>query len=265
LRLGGVLGVVIGALRWVSEPEAVGGRRFLVLGLSGLGVLAATLGDASPGEVVAATGSLVLLVGAVVSLNEIHSRVHRVVGAMAALFILGLPLTPGATLMEALLEGLSHPDERWIAVVGLLGMLLLGVGTLRRILAPQSPWASGESLVKILYGAGMLLPILAGIGLGLRAGHEIGPLAVVASAGMAGVSAAAALMSQRLAGRRVERWRRWLGYLDLTPLYAAVWLALRQSLRLVRSAGDLFEGEGAMLWTYVVLLIVSLAVLRKAP
>jgi hypothetical protein len=72
-------------------------------------------------------------------------------------------------------------------------------------------------------------------------------------------------MSQRLAGRRVERWRRWLGYLDLTPLYAAVWLALRQSLRLVRSAGDLFEGEGAMLWTYVVLLIVSLAVLRKAP
>jgi hypothetical protein len=72
-------------------------------------------------------------------------------------------------------------------------------------------------------------------------------------------------MSRRLAGRRVDRWRRWLGYLDLTPVYAAIWRVIREGLRLVRTAGDLFEGEGAMLWTYVVLLIVSLAVLRKTP
>lgn len=265
LRLGGVLGVVIGGLRWVSEPEAVGGRRFLVLGLSGLGVLAATLGGASPGGVVAATGSLVLLVGAVVSLNEIHHRAHRAVGAVAALLTLGLPLTPGATLMVALLGGLARPQERWIALVGLFGMLLLGVGTLRRILGPQTPWASGESLVKILYGAGVLLPILAGVGLGLRAGVDIRGPALAVSAGMTGVAAAVALTSRRLAGRRIERWRRWLGYLDLTPLYGAIWLVIRECLRMVRTAGDLFEGEGAMLWTYVVLLIVSLAVLRKTP
>jgi hypothetical protein len=144
-------------------------------------------------------------------------------------------------------------------------MLLLGVGTLRRILGPQTPWASGESLVKILYGAGMLLPILAGVGLGLWAGVDIRVPTLAVSAGMTVVAAAVALTSRRLAGRRIERWRRWLGYLDLTPLYGAIWLVIRECLRFVRTAGDLFEGEGAMLWTYVVLLIVSLAVLRKTP
>ena len=261
LRLGGVLGVAIGGLRWVSEPEAVGGRRFLVLGLSGLGVLTATFAGASPVGVVTATSTLVLLTGAVVSLSEIHSPVHRAWAVLAALFCVGLPLTPGALLADALLEGLGSSADRLFAAVGLLGMLLLGLGTLRRALVPQTPWASGERLVKILYGAGMLLPLLAGVGLSLRSASGVSVQGIAFSAGMAAVVVVAAWISRRLEGKRLDRWRRWLTYLDPSPLYRLIWPVMRQGLRAIKAIGDLFEGEGAMLWTYVVLLLVFLAIL----
>ncbi|HLB65786.1 MAG TPA: hypothetical protein VJJ46_13165 [Anaerolineales bacterium] len=261
LRLGGALGVVIGGLRWVSEAEAVGGRRFLVLGLSGLGVLAATMDGAPSGAVLAATGMLVLLVGAAVSLNEIHTRAHRVWIALAALFILGLPATPGALIAGLLLRGVQLPGDRAVASLGILGMFLLGLGTFRRAFAPQTPWVSGESLVRLLYSAGLLLPLLGGIGLTIREGAVLSPAGIVLFGVLATTGALGAAAAQRLEGRRFDRWRRWLGYLDPSPVYAALGMLIGGSMRALRSIGDLIEGEGAMLWTYVVLLIVLLAVL----
>lgn len=262
LRIGGVLGIVIGGLRWVSEPEAVGGRRFLVLGLSGLGVLLATVRGAQPEAVLTATGVLVLTIGAAISLAEIHAPAHRVAIVLAALFIAGLPVTPGGMLAQTVTAALGASGDGLVAGACIVGMLLLGVGTLRRAFARGSSWPSGESLVKLLYGAGLFLPLVSGIGLSLRSVRDVS-LEGIGLAGALGLAAALAMpLARRFTGAGSGRWRRWLGYLDPSPLYTGAAFLTGQVLRALRALGDLLEGEGAMLWTYVVLLLVVLAVLR---
>jgi hypothetical protein len=261
LRLGGALGVMIGGLRWASSPEAVGGRRFLVLGVSGLGVLTSTIEGVASGAALASASCLVLVVGASVSLNEIRAPAHRAWIVLATLFLAGLPATPGAMIAGGLARGLQLPGERVVAGIGALGALLLVMGSFRRAFAAQTRWTSGESLLKAVYGAGLLLPLLAGIGLSIWSGVEIVPHELVFSAVLAVLGASAAWGARRLEGRDYDRWRRWLAYLDPSPLYAGLGMLIREALRGLRAVGDLLEGEGAMLWTYVVLLLVLLAVL----
>lgn len=261
LRAGGLLGIAVGGLRWVAEPDAVGGRRFLILGISGLGILASTVAGADPYVVISATGTLILLLGAVVSLSEVHAPFHRAFPSLGALFVVGLPFGPGVPVIGALAHGIASAQDRAIAAAGLLGALLLGLGVARGAFSGQSPWPSAERVVKILFGAGLLLPILAGVGLRLWSDRTIDPREAITSIGLAVLMTTAAFVLPRMPRRRLDRWRRHLHYLDPTPAYRLVWGLVVVILRALRGLGDLVEGEGAMLWTYVALLLVLLAVL----
>jgi hypothetical protein len=261
LRLGGLLGIVVGSLRWMSDPDAVGGRRFLILGLSGLGVLSSTIGGAVPEIVVSATGVMVLLLGALVSVSEVHAPFHRIWPVLGALFVVGMPFTPGAPLVGALVRGLSTPSERAIAAAGLVGTLPLALGVLRRALSSQTPWPTSERMVKILYGTGLILPLLAGVGLEVWSGSQIGGGHAIVFGALTLLGAIAALVLPRIPRRRLDRWRRLFHYLDPSPGYRLLWLVAVGFLRVLRSLGNLLEGEGAMLWTYVALLLILLAVL----
>jgi hypothetical protein len=261
LRFGGLLGIVIGGLRWMSDPDAVGGRRFLILGLSGLGVLASAVEGGAPERVIAATVTLVLLLGALVSVSEVYTPFHRIWPVLGALFTVGMPFTPGAPLVGALVQGLAASSERAIASAGLVGTLPLALGVARRALSSRRPWPTGERMVKVLYGAGLILPLLAGVGLGVWGAGQIENRGAMVFAALALLGAAAALVLPRIPRRRLDRWRRLVQYLDPSPGYRLLWLAAVAFLRVLRSFGDLLEGEGAMLWTYVALLLVLLAVL----
>jgi len=57
----------------------------------------------------------------------------------------------------------------------------------------------------------------------------------------------------------VERARGWIDVLDTGILLQAFVSAVRGTSRLVRPIAQLFEGESAMLWLFVIVLLVLMA------
>lgn len=258
LRAAGVAGVILGGVRWASEPEPVIGRRFLVLGLAGVGVLVASIPGQSPAEVLGVTGALLLLAGAVISLAEVHTPAHRAWMAAGALLLAGLPGSVGGRLVVGVGSGLANQVSWWVAVAAAIGVVLLTTGFGRAVVVRPSAWASSESVVQLTYGGGLLLPTLAGIGLGLwtQRSFSLEGVAIFVLAVTASVLGA----WRRARGREpAGRLARVLRLADPAPLYRLLWAAYR---RLTRWIGDLsasLEGEGAMLWTYVILVLVVIS------
>jgi hypothetical protein len=92
-------------------------------------------------------------------------------------------------------------------------------------------------------------------------GSQIDDRHAIVFAALTLLGAATALVLPRVPRRRLERWRRLLHYLDPSPAYRLLWALAIAFLRASRGLGNLLEGEGAMLWTYVTLLLILLAVL----
>ncbi len=259
LRAAGVLGVVLGAARWALDSDAVMARRFLVLGLVGVGVLAATLPGQSPEAVLSVTGALLLLAGGVVSLGEIHTPAHRVWLGVGALLLAGLPGSIGGRLATVLGSGLVGGGMGWVAAAGVVGIVLLTAGCARAVMAASTAWPSGESLVQMMYGAGLLLPTLAGLGLGLWTRQSLSAIGLIVF--LLAVAAGLVDAWRGLRGRkaRLTRLDRVVSLADPAPLYRVLWAGYRLLTRWIGVLTAALEGEGAMLWTYVVLVLVVLS------
>ena len=67
---------------------------------------------------------------------------------------------------------------------------------------------------------------------------------------------------RRLPKLNIDRWSRLVSWLDPSPIYNVLWSSSLRLLRLARVLGDILEGEGAMLWMIVILLLLFLAFRR---
>jgi hypothetical protein len=213
-----------------------------------------------PDDVIAAAGSLVLFAGALTSLAAIHTPGHRLWPLLAGLLVAGLPGTPGGQLAQGLMAGVSESGQWLAGLVALIGMACLALGAMRGALATATPWAAGESLVRVVYGIGLALPFVACLGLGIWTQGSLGTQGLVLFAAVMATAVGMAVVARQVAPRSADRWKRLVPMLDPMPIYRLLWRGLAQMAQAVRLIGDVLEGEGAMLWTYVILLLIILAV-----
>jgi hypothetical protein len=265
LSVAGAIGAVVGGSRWALSEDPMQGRPFFVLAIASTGVLAAGLDPGGTGEILANTGTMILLVGCAFSLAEIHSPAHRIWPIAAAVIVLGAPLTLGGVLTGALAVGIAGIGTAVLAVLGGIGLAAVGIGVISGATSPQTNWPIGESLVRIVYGLGISLPVLVAIGMGLQlpeARSMIGGLFFL------GVGIAAVLGRFALRGlphRYRELGRRAMARLDPGSLYRGASTAYVGVLRFVRSVAAPLEGQGGMLWLLVVLILVLLGVRGVGP
>jgi hypothetical protein len=259
LRIAGGLGLIIGGLRWAIHIDREAARPFLLLGISGLGVLAAGLTHEIGGAPITAAGGVLLLSGAVFYLAEIFAPPHRAWVGLAALFLAGMPGTPTGVISAALATGLFDTTSVAVTFVGVIGLVLLTTGGIRHIFMPSTPWPTGESLVRVVYGLGLLLPILVGFGLGLRMPGSVSLEASIVFVITIALSLISVFLVRQFPEGSAFRWGRVFEWLDTDPLYRILSRISRVVVSLFRMIGELLEGEGAMLWMIVILLIVILA------
>ena len=262
LRLAGVLGVIVGGLRWSLHTDVATARLFLVLGVSGLGVLAASLSVGSGGAPIAAAGIVLLFAGTVVSLTEVFVPTHRLWLGLASILMAGMPGTPGGVIAASLVESALNGSPLGLVIIGILGLILLTSGCLRLIFLPIRPWPSSESLVRVMYGLGLALPGIVSFGLGLRMSGSVTLEAVAGFAIALTIATLAFFWLRRLPQRDVDRWGRLIEWLDPNPLYRLLWGGSRALIQFFRAIGDILEGEGAMLWMSVILLLLIIALGR---
>jgi hypothetical protein len=259
LRIAGGLGVIVGGLRWAFHLDRDAARPFLLLGISGLGVLVAGLNHEIGGAPIMAAGGVLLLSGAVFYLTEVFAPPHRAWLGLAALFLAGMPGTPTGVISAALATGVLDTTSVAVTFLGVIGLVLLATGGMRHIFLPSTTWPTGESLVRVVYGLGLLLPILVGVGLGLRMPGSVSLEASIVFVITIVLSIISVFLLRRFPKDSVLRWGRMFAWLDPDPLYRSLSRIGRVVVSLFRMIGELLEGEGAMLWMIVILLIVILA------
>jgi hypothetical protein len=264
LLLVGALGGLVGAARWFLEADPLRGRTSLVLALAGLGVVSAVSHPDGPAVALGNSAAILVTLVVIVSLTEVRTPWHRVWPLFACALLIGLPWTPGGTLMAGIVPARPAVLTSVGAVLGLVALVLTVAGLLRLAARPVEAWPAGETMVKTLYGLGLGLPVvaLAGFGVLLAQPPTVPELAgfLVAALGLGyGWS-----RRERLEPRRVQRWTRLAAWLDPMPVYRGAWRAYRSLMNGVRIVGEAVEGEGAFLWVLVVLLAAAL-ILRGSP
>ena len=254
----GIIGFVVGGVRWVLDNDILPARPFYVLTLSGIGIFAASVYP-NGGVAIAAAAALILLIGAVISLTEVHLPSHRIWPLISTFIILGAPFSPGGVLAVSIGGGFLEGDLKVLAIFGVLGLLLLGLGSIKVIVQDLTTWSEGESRVRMIYTLGLALPVFVAIGIGIR------EISIISIAGIVvfllvlvlGIISFVAL--RRIPEEDIEQLRARIDFFDTGPLYDTLRRILQMSMDVILSIGGVLEGEGALLWMFVIVMIIVLA------
>lgn len=263
LVLLGGLSVALGSLRWVAADDPLRERPFMVLLFAGLGVLASVINPGPGTHAVAAVGCSLLLIGGMISVLVPHEPWHRSLVWVAAILLTGLPWTANHSLASL---AASAVGADVVSLIG--GILMVGGLSAAAIGAASSrwpvlaPWESGEGFVQGAYGLGLALPLLGVVPVGLLLGGQPATAGLVAALLAIGLFAA----GQWVIGRGDQRLLR-IGEASTARaaagLRAAAGFVWRWVGRHVGGASRLvagvLEGRAGILWVYVVLLAIGLA------
>jgi formate hydrogenlyase subunit 3/multisubunit Na+/H+ antiporter MnhD subunit len=246
------------------------------MGATGAVLLAAGLAGESAAAVIAA-GSVAWALGiGVVFLSDGLQRdapwwsIPALVGALA---LLGMPLTLGFVTEATLVGGLTKGGHVWWGSALFVGNVFLAPSLVRGLLAsPSSPLPHRRGLA-VAYGVGLGLPTLLLIVPSLHpplfvGGAQVPALgALLAMPGLTGwllwvislaVGGVLAWQDGAIRSRIALLLSAIHDLLCLEWLYTAVVGALDRGLSVLRAADEVVGGGGALLWSWVVFLLLVL-------
>lgn len=258
LWVAGTLGILVGGVQWIAAADPIEGRRFFVVTVCSVGVLGAAAAPRSAEVVLVAAGASLLLGGAVLSVTELHARWQRTWPAAAALILAGLPMTPGGLAMSRVAARLLEGEVLGVVLV-VVGMAFCAYGMLRIATTELAPWPVAEGLARLSFALGMGLPVVVGIGIGLSQGWTFTVPGLIGFVVTSLCAAGLFWITRRIPARRIDRARRVAGMLDPAPAYRVLGKASAAVGGVVRGLTNVLEGQGAMLWTIVVVLLAWLA------
>jgi hypothetical protein len=103
-----------------------------------------------------------------------------------------------------------------------------------------------------------MLPIIGGFGLSVGTGTGIGLWAVVVSVVVVGFSVLGIFLIRRMDERLGKLIQGGIMRVNFSPVLKAANTGTQWLLKGLRTVGGIFEGEGAMLWIFVILLLLQL-------
>lgn len=259
---------------WVAEEPRAETAPF-VWSLSGLALLAGVWGGAGASLGMMSFGLVCVLSGAVLFLShgaEQGRRVGPVLPLFAALAVAGAPFTPGLTANRVLLGGVLASGVWWLVPLIVTAQAILVAGALRLATAPLDADAPPDPVGRLVHTYGLALP---GLAL-LLAGVLANPLAALAAPLQAtridlsaptywalGGFALTSLIGIGLwrfeldaQARSSPLWGGLAPVANLGWLYRLLWGIYSAASRLLLAIAGVLEGEGAVLWTLVVALLL---------
>ncbi len=255
------LAAIYGSVAWINAENALDGRPFWILGAAALAVASAIRGQ--PAAALAWSIAALFAGGQIFLISARHPRLFWVT-ALSVLDFSALPFTPtwqGLRLYTAPFTP--------IAIIFLFAHTLLIAGFIRHAVRAGAPLSGVERWVWVIYPLGLaLLPIshfaiLYWNWFRPLPGATAYPPVLASWPGLAALALAAIILYWRRRGiqspdRVVAAFRR---ALSLSWFYRFLWAVYKGFARLVGLLNLIFEGEGGILWTLLLLaLLVSLLV-----
>lgn len=257
---------------WATEDPRFG-LTYMVVAQSGVALLAGLWGGAQAAANLVAHAVALALGGGLIYLSQGHADTRRAwtaLPALGALIMLGLPLSVGWVSAVGVYGGLIMNGEWLIWALLVAGQTVFAAGVWRVVFWPGEP-VEGLPAIQAAYVLGLGVLAVIGVGLGLGAPLWGGqPLAGEALFGQPALAAFVSLlvtMGGGLAGWRYEQLTRayadkpaqaLLAVLRLDWLYEAVWRVIRLFTQTMLGLAQVLEGEGALLWAIIVVLVIWL-------
>lgn len=262
--LAGLTGLISGVY-WLRAPSIVGGRRFLLAGMAALAVVAALRGN---GVGSAGWGSALVFCGGLASLYTVHQSRLGLMLLVAAFMLTALPFSLTAA------GWLSTVPAHWFSWVMLLPVqALMLAGYVTGVLRPaETSLEHQPNWARAIYPAGLILLAFSGLGLGFYgwAGAQrtgVLPAAIAASLlggglgwffwrvpGLQHAIEPVVESGERLASRPAA---------VFSGMSALISAAYRFIGRLASLVAKTLEGEGGLLWT-LVLLVLLISIFQAA-
>jgi hypothetical protein len=266
------------ASMWILARDELTGRPYWIIAAASLAVISALHGQPTASL---AWGVILLLSGGLIFLYSARSRRISYLWGLGAACIAGLPFTPAANGWSGLVGGGIPMLSSAIAVV-IVEFLIFGF--IRHAIQPAEELAGMERWVQSIYPMGLIVIVAALFALGFKGwnGSFIAgpwwvsvPVAVIVAwfgfwwafrlryAGPDGVVSPIPAWAMRPARLLLD------GLTDLLRLewlYRLVWQLFRQAERLLSALTLVFEGDGGVLWAFVLLtLVITLMQVRIQP
>lgn len=248
---------LLGAIAWAIGQDEMEGRPFWLLGGASLAMVAAVIHQPAASL---SLGLVSVFLAAQFSFASSRQRPAQVLLLLSLVLSIGLPFTPGWASAGLFAGGFAA----W-QIVAVAALALLWFGFARHALAPGIPLDSTAPLARLAipFGSGVLLLTHLGVGLwtALRlqfASEWLLQLALLLVAlALAGLVVFLFQCGVRLPTQTIQRFRQFLSF---DWIYRLFWIFYRGVVRLVQLLDAILEGEGGVLWT-ILLLLVLLSIL----
>ncbi len=265
-----VFGCLYGAIMWVGARDEISGRPYWLLTLGGFAFISVLQGKP---ELSIAWGLVMGISGMVLFLYTARTKGLMFIPLMAMLALTGLPFTPASAGWQGLV---AVPFNLGDAAL-ILSLSLMLVGYARLALRPADNFSDLEGWVKGFYPIGLILLLASGwiaavLGISagfLPAGWQPAVSAVI-GAGVLGlafwqVNKIETLPFSPTVKKVVKTGWVWLiGFLQFNWFYEFLWAFYRGLRSLVAFLTLLFEGEGGLLWSFLLLALMLTILATKA-
>jgi len=232
------------------------------MGILGLGMLTVSYTSVDEGIMISAIGVILVLVSITMQVLEIHDRWHLIIPILFLGMLAGLPGTPGGLLSFHTASVMLASGSIGIAILVGLGMTLMAFGYMDATFKTPIDWKNSENLTRISYSIGLLLLVANVIMINFRLYYVFSLegviffLSIVLAVGILyWIFKKFQPMSWRVSFQE-EKIVHWISVFN--PLRKMI----DQFVRLLYGVGRIFESETGMLWAFVILMFLILA-LRK--
>lgn len=269
-----ILSALMGAFLAWRSPQPRSGLPFIALSYTGLMVISA-ITPTSVGTLTAATLNWIFVMSALfISRGFKRTAPWWSIGAIvAAASLIGVPGTIGFIVREQTISSLIDSGS-WISLLAcLIAETVLIASVIRLIFSPAGDSLPINFLRKISFGVALLFTIIPSIALAVLPStitnvpllpemlNKLGVVGWIAwGLPFAGGIALARLLRKPASDTILElfdpeaepKWQRWL---ELDWITSVVSLPIRFITYVVRGLSSVFEGEGSLLWTMLLIVI----------
>lgn len=258
-----IIACLYGAGMWLFAKDEIRGRPFWLMALSGLAFISVLNGQ--PGASIV-WGTVMITIGISLFLFTARSSGLRILLGLGLIALTGLPFTPAAGGWAGVF---SLPVDAGFLTIIVVGLLLAGF--IRHILRPDDKFSDQDGWVRGAYLIGLIILIIAtwinaflGIPGWQTASNWLpASLAVLLVVGififryryLPEHTANIPLYAQTAGW--LPRIGRGVAYvLSLNWVYGFAWYVYRGIRRIVNFLTVIFEGEGGMMWAFVLLALL---------
>lgn len=267
------IAMLYASMMWVSRKTEAEARPYWIIALSAFALQCALNGEPGSSRV---WGLVLLLSGGLLFAFNPPIRRIRFIPALGLVGLLGLPFT----LLASGWQGVLGQHFSVVSVVVLISHSLLVIGYLRYVVEATGAVTGLEKHARITYPLGLIVIFQTIVLLGLIAWPGVLSLGIWwASLVSMGITTAAIYLSRLLGIKDLHEdlpakipfyriaspiIRTIRGFFSLQWFYSAVSWLYQQTLRLETFGSELIEGDGGLLWSLVLLLIIMLIFASQA-